>query len=178
MTALVWGVALALTVWVYIDAKNLGVSEFSHKGWSYLSPLGWAVLCFAFWIFFLWYFYKRREYKQLRGLPVAGKNSSLVFGGLALIAVVLVALFALSNMKLDTETLSSEVENHIRENLSENKRLSNLEIKSFNLVHKEGNSYEGLLLVNDGDLKDKTIKVKVTYDGERFMWELEDRGYR
>lgn len=49
-----WGLVIVSSIWVFNDAQNLNVRSGRLKGFGSilgsLSPLGWSILCFLFWI--------------------------------------------------------------------------------------------------------------------------------
>lgn len=71
----------------------------------------------------------------------------------------------------NTEDLALEVQQSMEENFaSEN---LGIEITSFQLVHKQGNEYSGILeTIEEGEKF--TYSVEVISDGETFKWEIKD----
>lgn len=71
----------------------------------------------------------------------------------------------------NTEDLALEVQQSMEENFaSENLEI---EISSFQLVHKQGNEYSGILeTIEEGEKY--TYTVEVISDGESFKWEIQN----
>jgi hypothetical protein len=64
----------ATSVWVWMDAKRLGVRRGVPKGFLSMGPLAWFISCFLLWIVaFPAYLVKRPSYKayslQKKGSP-------------------------------------------------------------------------------------------------------------
>ena len=74
-------------------------------------------------------------------------------------------------LRLSTSELQDKVEHSIRETWDKNPETEHISIKRFSLIHKAGNQYDGLL---EADVDGKTLQfsVDVTYDGERYMWQI------
>lgn len=173
-------IIVSTSIWVFVDARALGANKLMRNGGSNLSPQAWALFCLLFWIVgFPMYLLKRAEYKHLNGISSNKEKWPAILGFFGALAVVGVAvLVAVSQQKIDTPTLRLEVEQSIRKTFSDDKTLSTLQIASFDLVHRDGNSYDGLLSVNDGKQYNKTIRVKVVFDGDNFMWELDQKAFQ
>ena len=69
---------------------------------------------------------------------------------------------------LSTDDLAAEVQANMAETLAE----ENIKITSFNLSHKGGNEYKGILKTREphGEF---VYSVEVIYDGKMFTWEIE-----
>ena len=103
----------------------------------------------------------------------------------------LLILFALLivSCAMSTEELEQEVLRSITEQLNENSMTENTEVVDFQLVHKGGNEYKGVIelimpnpvsdLFNSftemdilDDMIEVTYSVEVIYDGETYTWEI------
>ena len=107
-----------------------------------------------------------------------------------------VLLFISCDSRISTSELEIEVKESIIETLSENSESEGIEVIGFNLVHKGGNEYKGLLevkmpnyqaeltntfmsllieqdsqMMNEDKIENK-YSVEVIYDGETFSWEI------
>ena len=107
-----------------------------------------------------------------------------------------VLLFISCDSRISTSELEMEVKQSIIETLSENSESEGIEVIGFNLVHKGGNEYKGLLevkmpnyqaeltntfmslliqqnakMMNEDKIENK-YTVEVIYDGETFSWEI------
>jgi tetratricopeptide (TPR) repeat protein len=66
MGAFVWLVVLGTSIWVYLDAKKIGVKKGQLDGFCDLGPGAWAVVCLLLWIIgFPAYLIKRGEYIKI-----------------------------------------------------------------------------------------------------------------
>lgn len=84
---------------------------------------------------------------------------------------ILLVLSFTGNIKMSTAELQTQVEQSIRETWAKEPELAEIAIHSFNLIHKTGNHYEGLLEVSvNGETAKFTIDV--AYDGKQFMWQV------
>jgi len=60
-------VIVATSVWVWADARALGVPKLYDRGQVQLAPFEWFVLCLLFWpITFPVYLARRRSFRELR----------------------------------------------------------------------------------------------------------------
>tara|TARA_B110000438_G_C15319917_1_gene439053 strand:- start:77 stop:406 length:330 start_codon:yes stop_codon:yes gene_type:complete len=103
----------------------------------------------------------------------------------------LLILFALLivGCSMSTEELEQEVLSSITEQLNENTMTEDAEVVGFQLVHKGGNEYKGVIelimpnpvsdLLNaftEQDILNDTIEmtyaVEVIYDGKTYTWEI------
>ena len=56
-------VVLCTTIWVFIDAKSIGVTKDRQIKGLDMSPVGWVLACILLWIFFFpVYLSKRKMY--------------------------------------------------------------------------------------------------------------------
>lgn len=73
------------------------------------------------------------------------------------------------------EKLAEKVKSDINSELS--KRASSygvsFSIKSFDLIHKGGKEYSGILKTDEGG-EEYTYEVNVTVDGDSYMWKIVD----
>lgn len=70
------------SIWVYFDAKNIGVKKGLVTGLADLNPGGWLIVCLLLWfIAFPVYLIKRGDLKKAAGLTTGGANeySGMVF---------------------------------------------------------------------------------------------------
>ncbi|MDD2709716.1 MAG: hypothetical protein PHV34_17145 [Verrucomicrobiae bacterium] len=59
-------VVLGTSIWVYIDARNIGVKKGQLKGVADMGPIGWLAVCLGLWIVgFPYYLLVRSQYKKL-----------------------------------------------------------------------------------------------------------------
>ena len=69
-------IILTTSIWVLIDAKNLGVKKGLIKGIGNMGPWGWFIVCLLIWIIaFPIYLFKRSEYKRLARLGTSNNNN-------------------------------------------------------------------------------------------------------
>jgi hypothetical protein len=77
------------------------------------------------------------------------------------------------NGGISKDQLASKVRNDI--NVELQKRASNngvsLTINSFDLLHKEGKEYSGILKTTEGG-QEYNYQVDVTVDGDSYMWKI------
>lgn len=60
-----WLVVIGTSVWVYFDAKNIGVKKTKEKSLINIGPFGWLLCCLLLWIVvFPLYLIKRSELKR------------------------------------------------------------------------------------------------------------------
>lgn len=163
---------IASSIWVYVDAKQLNADTAMKNGASNLSPFGWMFFCLVLWVLgFPMYLFKRMQYKRLNGLGSSNKLASSLGFGLVALVVLSIALAATGHIKLGTDELQPKVEQSIREHFEKTKQLAGVKVHKLDLVHKEGNTYLGLLQVSEGG-EEETLKIDVTYDGKTFMWKV------
>lgn len=91
---------------------------------------------------------------------------------LAATLIFIAGLSTACNSGASTEELASKVRADIEQKWASQPELTSARIKSFSLVHKGGQQYRGLLEA-DQDGESVTVAVDVTYDGNTFMWEIE-----
>ena len=84
-----------------------------------------------------------------------------------LIVFVLSIIVFLSACSASTEELANEVQASMESELAG----EGIEIKSFDLTHKGGNEYRGILQTSE-PYGDFTYSVEVIYDGRTFSWEI------
>jgi hypothetical protein len=54
------------SIWVYIDAKNIGVQKGQISGLANMGPIGWLVSSLLLWIIvFPFYLIKRSKFKEI-----------------------------------------------------------------------------------------------------------------
>jgi len=59
---------IATSIWVFADAKSIGVKKGQIKGLADLSPAGWLFACLLLWLIaFPLYIVKRPEMKRAAG---------------------------------------------------------------------------------------------------------------
>jgi len=57
------------SIWVFFDAKKIGVKKGAMKGICNMSPGGWFIVCLLFWIIgFPMYLIKRPELKRINSI--------------------------------------------------------------------------------------------------------------
>ena len=119
-----------------------------------------------------------------KGLPHAEwYHRGVSLATCALGAILLISWFAAGDApRLDVKDLSVEVGNLIKEKMTEGikdlgmKRV-NVQIKECILFHDGGNDYHGLVSMKceyDGETENLTKSIKVTYDGEQVMYQMEN----
>lgn len=114
-----------------------------------------------------------------------------------LLSLLILSTFVIScDSRISTVELEKEVRQSIIETLAENPESEGVEVVNFNLVHKGGNEYKGLLelkmpnyqaeitntfmslLKDEGtkimseDKVENKYSVDVIYDGESYSWEI------
>lgn len=167
---LVWGIIVTSSIWVLVDARTLGVQKGQIRGIANMGPVAWFIVCLLLWIVgFPMYLAKRPEYKRINGKE--GSNAFPTIAGVIAIAIVVLSavLTFTGDIKVSTQELQVEVEQSIRDTWANEPSLANAKISSFNLIHKTGNQYEGLLDVTLNEEREKLV-IDVTYDGKQFMW--------
>ena len=66
MDTLIYLIVIGTSVWVYLDAKKIGVRKGLVKGLADLGPGQWLIVCLLLWIVaFPIYLFKRSELKKL-----------------------------------------------------------------------------------------------------------------
>lgn len=121
---------------------------------------------------------------RLKNQPYAEwYRHGIVFATVLIGAIMLISLFVARDAdRLDPKELSVEVGNLIREKFTEalkeaGAKDASVEIENCMLFHDGGNDYHGVVSMEcecDGEYETLTKKMKVTYDGEQFMYQLED----
>ena len=65
MDMIVWLMLVGTSIWVLIDAKNIGVKPGQVKGLGNMGPWSWFFGCILLWIvIFPYYLCKRGEFKK------------------------------------------------------------------------------------------------------------------
>lgn len=172
LNALIWIVVIASSIWVLIDARRIGVQKGQIRGIANMGPVGWFFVCLLLWIIgFPMYLAKRPEYKRVNEKDSSNTAVSIIgVAAVAAVAISIVLTFT-GDIKISTSDLQVDVAQSIRETWAKEPSLANARIDSFNLVHKSGNQYEGLLDVTLDGEREKLV-VDVTYDGKQFMWQV------
>ncbi len=63
---LVWSVVIGTSIWVWVDAKSIGVERGQLKGLADMTPLEWFGCCLILWpVGVLFYLAKRQELKRI-----------------------------------------------------------------------------------------------------------------
>lgn len=88
---------------------------------------------------------------------------------LTLIAFAVIACITMSSCKVSTEQLTKEVKQHMIEEYQ--KDGSNIEVKDLTLIHKSGNDYSGIAVL-ESDGEELKCDVEVVYDGDSFQWKV------
>lgn len=79
MTELIWLTVIGTSIWVFFDAKSIGVKKGQVKGIADMSPVGWLFGCLLLWIVaFPIYLSKRGEFKRLNEQASSTKNRSRI----------------------------------------------------------------------------------------------------
>ncbi|MEJ2420240.1 MAG: hypothetical protein P8018_00670 [Acidobacteriota bacterium] len=103
-------IVVGTSLWVLVDALNIGVKRGQMKGVASSGPVTWAVGCLLLWIIiFPWYLIVRNKYKRINDKPV-DTNAATIFGFL-LIAIVIGGLVwaAATGGKMSTQQLQQSV---------------------------------------------------------------------
>ncbi len=70
MEGFVFLVVVATSIWVFVDAKSIGVKKGQISGIADMGPWGWFWVCLLLWIIgFPFYLAKRSEYKAANAAP-------------------------------------------------------------------------------------------------------------
>ena len=99
-------------------------------------------------------------------------------------------LFILTSCRLSTKALEDAVKKNITETIEKERSYdalgtlweaadvnSFIEVKSVDLVHKQGNNYSGFVTVKTciGEYgSEEKYPLEVVYDGFRFVWQIKD----
>jgi len=63
---LIWLIIIGTSIWVFIDAKKIGVKKGQLKGIFNMAPGGWLIVCLGLWIIgFPAYLIKRPELRRI-----------------------------------------------------------------------------------------------------------------
>ena len=74
MGGLIFLMVIATSIWVYFDAKAIGVKKGQLSGIANMGPVGWFFACLGLWIIaFPVYLGKRAEFKRINGVQ-AGQS--------------------------------------------------------------------------------------------------------
>lgn len=90
-----------------------------------------------------------------------------------LFATLTLALtLVLTGCSASTEDLAKEVRANMAETFAQDMTTRHIQITDFTLIHEDGKKYKGLL--NTMERGQKFIySVDVTYDGDTFMWQVQ-----
>lgn len=161
--------------WVLQDARKIGIKKGQMKGFGNMGPWGWFWACALLWIVcFPVYLAKRAEFLRINGKEAHGQQKAVLAGGLGVLGVwvLLTGFLVFGSPKVGIDELRTEVQANIAQTFAKDPQYSNVRVEDFQLVHKSGNQYEGLLKVSQSG-ESAELAVNVTYDGERFMWQVE-----
>jgi hypothetical protein len=62
----IWLIVIGTSIWVFYDAKKIGVKKGQMKGIFNMGPGGWFIVCLLLWIVgFPLYLIKRPELKKM-----------------------------------------------------------------------------------------------------------------
>jgi hypothetical protein len=76
---LLWVVVIGTSIWVYFDAKAIGVKKGQVKGIADMGAWGWLLACFLLWIVaFPLYLGNREKFKKVNEFPALFDVSSIV----------------------------------------------------------------------------------------------------
>ena len=83
------------------------------------------------------------------------------------------------DFRLSTQELAETIEKDLIERLANDPDTADVEFVEFNLLHKGGNEYLGMLEVLEpnavtGEKDEVKFDVEVLYDGETYRWEILD----
>lgn len=63
---LIWSIIIITSIWVFFDAKKIGVKKGQLKGVCNMGPAGWLIVCLLLWVIgFPMYLIKRSELKRI-----------------------------------------------------------------------------------------------------------------
>jgi len=69
MDIYIWLLVFVTSIWVFFDAKKIGVKKGQIKGLANMGPGGWFFACLLLWVIaFPLYLIKRSEFKRINGL--------------------------------------------------------------------------------------------------------------
>lgn len=61
-----WIVVIVTSIWVYFDAKKIGIKRGQIKGVANMGPVAWLIICLGLWIIaFPVYLIKRPQFKKI-----------------------------------------------------------------------------------------------------------------
>ena len=103
-------IVVGTSIWVFIDAKQIGVKKGQVKGLADLGPTGWLIACLGVWIIsFPVYLAKRGEF--MRANEKAGKSTPATIGGVTVIVLVIAlgVLFVLGAKRESLEQTAKEL---------------------------------------------------------------------
>ena len=150
------------------DTKPNGKRREGFIIWFFATLLLW-IIAFPMWMF-------RRAQYGLRNLGVISVFVVTSYFIIPFITPVLsvngISLDRLFNPRLSTSELRNQVIVSIREKLG-----SSIKITYFDLTHKEGNEYAGVLEICDVDKTNErvTLFVDVTSSGSEFRWHIKPK---
>lgn len=91
MSLIVVFIVIVTSVWVLIDAKNIGIRKGQMAGLLNLGPWGWFICCLLLWIItFPCYLVKRIQYKKINGKEGGSAIATAI--GFFLVAVQICAI--------------------------------------------------------------------------------------
>lgn len=124
----------------------------------------------------------QQDNANAQGQPPAKKpfwNRKLMSGGVGtIIALLCITGFTVktcsrSSGSSDIKSLEAQVKREIEKQFAKDPELKGVRIKSFALIHKSGNDYEGLLeYVENGETE--SLSVDVTADEKQFIYKIRE----
>jgi len=157
-------VIAATAILVGMDAKSRGFGGVDENGKRQTGPLGWGLGTLLLWIIvYPWYMVKRRQMMSW----------GLVAAAIFLLVPLGIAIAYPNGRPPTTAMLSLRVGSLIRENFMQDPKKQMLLVEKVTLVHKGGNSYEGIIKIDAVETGEKlTLPLTVIYDGESIRWQI------
>lgn len=170
-----WVIVLVSSLWVFADARAIGVKRGQVKGLANMNPSSWFLGVLLLWpLAFPLYLSKRAEFKRVNGKTGGGGGALIgwvVYLGLMFVLVA--PYFGL--LRISTENLKEQVRESMESKYAElDPAKGKVVIQSFDL-QREGSTdvYKGRVLLNvNGEVG--TFDVDVNFDGEQISWQVKE----
>ncbi len=166
-------VVAASAIWVFIDARQIGVKKGQLGGVANMGPIGWSIATLLLWIVsFPVYLIKRPQFLRINGKP-PGRSNQVSIIGAALVALVLTVTVLLytGRIGVSTDQIRTSVEESIRTTFAADPRFAGVTIRNFSLKHVDGNQYEGILDATSAVGYEQVV-VDVVVERGQFNWKI------
>lgn len=160
------------SIWVWMDARSIGVERGQITGLGNLGPLGWLIACLGLWLVaFPFYLLSRPALLDANGRAPGPFPVRLV--GLAL--VVLVGFVTVQALQRDSRPSLEEIQRQtlasMEATFAGNAAMQGVRVRSIEVTHVDGARYRGRVELEHGG-RVEAGWVNIIHDGAQLRWEV------